>query len=69
MKFAHQVLCGLNCAKLLTSLIKVLNKKFNRLRIEEFSDKLYAPFKSKEEDKKNAVKTSMLLVSETKVRI
>lgn len=40
---------------------KVLNRKLNHLNISEFTAKLYAPFKSKEEDMKNAAKTAMLL--------
>jgi len=40
---------------------KVLNRKLNHLKISEFTAKLYAPFKSKEEDMKNAAKTAMLL--------
>lgn len=40
---------------------KVLNRKLNHLKINEFTAKLYAPFKSKEEDMKNATKTAMLL--------
>ena len=40
----------------------MLNRKLNHLRIAEFTTKLYAPFKSKEEDMKNAAKTAMLLV-------
>ena len=43
-------------------LIQVLNRKLNHLNISEFTAKLYAPFKSKEEDMKNAAKTAMLLV-------
>ena len=42
--------------------IQVLNRKLNHLNISEFTAKLYAPFKSKEEDMKNAAKTAMLLV-------
>lgn len=40
---------------------KVLNRKLNHLKIAEFTAKLYAPFKTKEEDMKNAGKTAMLL--------
>lgn len=40
---------------------KVLNRKLNHLKIAEFTTKLYAPFKTKEEDMKNAAKTAMLL--------
>ncbi|KAL9955941.1 hypothetical protein ACROYT_G037346 [Oculina patagonica] len=40
---------------------KVLNRKLNHLKIAEFTAKLYAPFKNKEEDMKNAAKTAMLL--------
>ncbi|XP_068671881.1 uncharacterized protein [Montipora capricornis] len=40
---------------------KVLNRKLNHLKINEFTAKLYAPFKSKDEDMKNATKTAMLL--------
>lgn len=40
---------------------KVLNRKLNHLRIIEFTAKLYAPFKNREEDMKNAAKTAMLL--------
>lgn len=43
--------------------IQVLNRKLNHLNISEFTAKLYAPFKSKEEDMKNAAKTAMLLVT------
>ena len=42
--------------------IQVLNRKLNHLNISEFTAKLYAPFKSNEEDMKNAAKTAMLLV-------
>jgi len=42
---------------------KVLNRKLNHLKIAEFTAKLYAPFKTKEEDMKNAGKTAMLLVN------
>ena len=41
-----------------------MNKKFNHLRIIEFTEKLYTPFKNKEADMKNATKTAMLLVSQ-----
>lgn len=40
---------------------KVLNRKLNHLKIAEFTNKLYAPFKTKEEEMKNATKTAMLL--------
>lgn len=42
--------------------MQVLNRKLNHLKIAEFTAKLYAPFKTKEEDMKNAGKTAMLLV-------
>ena len=42
--------------------LQVLNRKLNHLKITEFTTKLYAPFKTKEEDMKNAAKTAMLLV-------
>lgn len=42
--------------------LQVLNRKLNHLKIAEFTAKLYAPFKNKEEDMKNAAKTAMLLV-------
>ncbi|KAJ7373666.1 hypothetical protein OS493_011275 [Desmophyllum pertusum] len=40
---------------------KVLNRKLNHLKVNEFTTKLYAPFRTKEEDMKNADKTAMLL--------
>ena len=43
--------------------LQVLNRKLNHLKIAEFTAKLYAPFKTKEEDMKNAGKTAMLLVN------
>lgn len=42
---------------------QVLNRKLNHLKIAEFTAKLYAPFKTKEEDMRNAGKTAMLLVN------
>ena len=42
--------------------LQVLNRKLNHLKIAEFTNKLYAPFKTKEEEMKNATKTAMLLV-------
>ena len=42
--------------------LQVLNRKLNHLKIAEFTNKLYAPFKTKEEEMKNAIKTAMLLV-------
>ncbi|EDO39815.1 predicted protein [Nematostella vectensis] len=40
---------------------KVLNKKYNKLRVTEFTEKLYNSFKSREEDMRNATKTALLL--------
>ena len=49
--------------------MQVLNKKFNQLKISEFTEKLYTPFKNKEEDMRNASKTAMLLVRTPKASI
>ena len=48
---------------LLLTAFQVLNRKLNHLKIAEFTAKLYAPFKTKEEDMRNAGKTAMLLVN------